>query len=101
MAARASSPGRHSKPANTWNDVGGGLNERVRAIAVAGKDVYVGGDFTNAGGNPNADHIARWNTLTSTWEALGNGVNNGVSAIAVVGSSVYVGGWFSDAGGDR
>src|SRR5262245_18731817 len=52
----------------TWNALGTGLNSTVNAIAVSGSDVYVGGAFTDAGGNANADRIARWNG--STWIAL-------------------------------
>jgi hypothetical protein len=54
--------------------------------------------FTDAGGNPNADSIARWDG--SAWQALGNGLNNTVYAVAVSGSDVYVGGAFTDAGGN-
>ena len=58
-------------PVHAWNDLGGGLNEWVFDIEVVGSDIYVGGWFTNAGGNPNADYIARWDG--STWNALGSG----------------------------
>ena len=40
--------------------LGSGLNGEADAIAVAGSDVYVGGGFTDAGGDPYADRIARW-----------------------------------------
>jgi hypothetical protein len=59
--------------------------------------VYVGGWFTDAGGNPNADYIARWDG--SQWHALGSGLSRPVYAIAVSGTDVYVGGEFTDAGG--
>jgi len=49
-------------PSNTWHALGSGLNNGVHALAVAGPDVYVGGYFTDAGGNPNANSIARWGT---------------------------------------
>ncbi len=72
----------------------------VSAIAQFGNDLLVGGDFTEAGGQP-AFGVARWNG--STWSSLGNGsangVNNGVYALAVLGSDLYVGGSFSTAGG--
>ncbi len=70
----------------------------VFAITISGSDVYAGGDFTDAGGNPNADRIARWNGVA--WQALGGGLDNGVHVIVVSGSNVYVGGAFTDAGGN-
>ena len=85
----------------TWEHLGtrpGALNNAVYAVAVSGSDVYVGGGFTDAGGNPNADRIARWDG--SAWQALGSGLNSSVSAIAVSGTNVYVGGFFTDAGGN-
>jgi len=68
----------------------------VQAIAVSGSDVYVGGDFAQAGGSP-FNGIARWDG--SSWYPLGSGVNNDVSALAVSGSDVYVGEGFTEAGG--
>ena len=83
--------------AGTWSALGAGTSGEVYAIAVSGSDVYVGGDFTTAGGVANTRHIARWNG--STWSALGAGTNGEVHAIAVSGSDVYVGGHFDSAGG--
>jgi hypothetical protein len=74
-----------------------GTNDGIFAITVSGTDVYVGGDFTQAGGVP-ANHVAKWNTVTRQWSALGSGVNNRVYAIAVSGNHVYVGGGFNYAG---
>jgi hypothetical protein len=75
------------------------MNHPVSAIAVNGSGVYVGGEFTTAGGVP-ANHIAKWDG--SSWSALGSGLSgyfNVVSAIAVSGSEVYAGGFFTSAGG--
>ncbi|MGQ9614377.1 two-component regulator propeller domain-containing protein, partial [Chloroflexus sp.] len=61
--------------------------------------LYIGGEFTDAGGNPDADYIARWDGRT--WHALGTGVNGNVLAFAVgPDGSLYVGGHFTDAGGN-
>jgi hypothetical protein len=59
----------------------------------------VGGNFTDAGGDPNADYIARWDG--TTWKALGaSKLNAQVTAIAYRNGKVYAGGTFSAAGGD-
>ncbi len=85
-----------------WEGIGGAppaANGLVRAIAVSGSNVYVGGDFSDAGGNINADYIARWDG--SSWQALGTVIfNNSVLVISISGSDVYVGGGFTDAGGN-
>ena len=41
-----------------WHPLRSGINNTVFEIAVSGTDMYVGGDFSNAGGNPYADFIA-------------------------------------------
>ncbi len=82
----------------SWFSFPGGLNSNVLAIAISGSDIYIGGNFTDAGGNSNADYIARWDG--NTWNALGNGLNDSVNAIAISGLNVYVGGAFTDAGGN-
>jgi len=65
--------------------VGGGSSPYVSAIAVSGSDAYVGGKFTEAGGNP-ANNIARWDG--EAWHSLGGGVNGAVYAVAVSGPDV-------------
>ncbi len=59
--------------------------------------LYAGGVFTNAGGVPNADYIARWSG--SKWEALGTGTNGFVYRMTVDSGKVYVSGLFTTAGG--
>jgi hypothetical protein len=67
-------------------------------MAVVGPDIYVGGDFTSAGGVANTTYIARWDG--SSWHALGDGLNGSVYAFAVIGYDLYVGGAFTGAGGN-
>jgi CSLREA domain-containing protein len=87
----------------TWSALGpslmGDSDHEVRAIAVRGEDVYVGGKFFDAGGDPNADYIAKFSD--GSWSALGAiALNNEVHAITISGADVYAGGIFFDAGGD-
>jgi hypothetical protein len=86
----AGTPGSHS------------LNGHVYALAETPGVLYVGGAFTNAGGNVNADRIAKWNG--SSWSAVssaGSQITNGaVFALAVAGGKVYAGGTFQNAGGN-
>ncbi|MEJ7693430.1 SdrD B-like domain-containing protein [Daejeonella sp.] len=82
-----------------WSPLGTGVNGKLYAIAHIGTDIYVGGEFTMAGGVP-ANNIAKWNG--STWSALGQGLTgifSKVNAILAVGTDLYVGGTFSLAGG--
>jgi N-acetylneuraminic acid mutarotase len=90
----------------TWSSLGTGSSNGVLggvlALAVVGNEVYVGGEFTQAGG-VSANNVARFNTQTNTWSTLGtgsqNGVNGFVTALAVSGNEVVVGGAFTEAGG--
>jgi hypothetical protein len=98
---------RFNTQTNTWsslgtgssNGVSGGASPYVYALAVVGNEVFVGGNFTSAGG-VSANRVARFNTQTNTWSTLGTGSQNGVSgdifsavnALAVVGNEVVVGG---------
>ncbi|MBN1812466.1 MAG: hypothetical protein JXA14_11555, partial [Anaerolineae bacterium] len=89
-----SSPARQT--ASDWSALGTGTDAPVHTIAVSGSNVYVGGNFTNAGGVANTNYIAKWDG--SEWSALGTGTDDDVRSIAVSGSDVYVGGEFTSAG---
>lgn len=77
------------------------LDGRVLALAVADGDLYVGGEFSHADGQP-ASGVARFDG--DAWHPLGAGIPSSnftfpqVSAIAVVGTDIYVGGGFDQAG---
>lgn len=89
---------------HTWAALGDGVRTGVydgviRALALRGKDLYAGGQFTTAG-DVDVYNIARWNGRR--WSALGSGIRGNlerVLAIGVSGSDVYVGGTFISAGG--
>lgn len=61
--------------------------------------IYIVGNFTNAGGNPDADRIAVWDGVS--WIALGvAGPNARVLSIARASDgTIYIGGQFTDVGG--
>jgi LPXTG-site transpeptidase (sortase) family protein len=48
------------------------LNNAVYTIAIRGTDVYVGGGFTNASGDANADYIAKFTPADSTPPIVGS-----------------------------
>ena len=89
-----------------WEHVGAGtpstsaaLNGAVDALHVDGSTLLVGGAFTDAGGDLNADYVARWDGRS--WKALGaSPLTGSVLAIASRGGKVYVGGLFQNAGGN-
>jgi hypothetical protein len=85
-----------------WSALGNGVTDIVRALAVIGTDLYVGGEFSQAGGAP-ASRIAKYDTTqagNAGWSALGDGVGGfSVLALAPIGADLYVGGDFFEAEG--
>lgn len=83
-----------------WNPLDMGLNGAVNVVVIHGSDVYVGGNFTDAGGDPDADCLARWDG--SNWHAVAAGIFPPfqVYSIAISGSNIYVGGTFPDINGN-
>jgi N-acetylneuraminic acid mutarotase len=87
--------------ANTWSPLtGGGINNTIRAMAVIGDNLYVGGIFTQTadGSTTGLRNIARYNMKTKTWSSLaGLGLNGQVNTIVAAGTDLYVGGSFSES----
>ena len=71
-------------------------NASVRAIALLGNDVYIGGAFTNAAGS-GADYIAV-SKNGSDWQPLGSSLNGGVNALEVRGNTLFAAGAFTQSG---
>lgn len=67
----------------------------VFALAVVGNDLFAGGQFTGAGGNP-MTNIARWNG--GEWESVGN-ANGIVRAMTQYDGELYAAGEFTMIGG--
>ena len=70
----------------------------VKALAVSGNDLFVGGAFRRVD-LVNASCIAKWNG--ASWSALSGGIGAGESvlSLAVSGSDIYLGGSFESVGG--
>jgi len=95
---------------SNWSSLNGGIqgplpnSGYVTALAVFddgnGPALYVGGEFTSAGGVP-ANGLAKWDG--SAWSAVGPGPSSGILALAAwddgTGSALYAGGGFSSIGG--
>jgi hypothetical protein len=87
-----------------WSPLGSGLTPTPsclscapRALAILGKDLYVGGQFTAAGGVP-ANGFAKWDG--TQWTTINLGVSNPPAALAVAGTNLlYVGGPYEAAAG--
>jgi hypothetical protein len=78
-----------------------GLNRQIVCMA-EGPDgkIYAGGTFTDAGGDTDADYLARWNPVTEEWESVVAGINQAILSMAFdANGDLYVGGAFTDVGG--
>lgn len=78
------------------------LNGDVHAIAWDADHVrlFVGGTFTNAGGNPNADFLAVWDgTNWAPFCTPAPAITANVNALQIIGSTLYVGGAFANGAG--
>ena len=69
---------------------GSGLNGIINAVVVAGNgEVYVGGNFVQAGGIT-VNNLAKWNG--TAWSSLGTGFDGPVYALALAGNGdLYAG----------
>ena len=81
-----------------WTNLGGGMNNEVRALAMDHEgNLYAGGEFTTAGGIA-ANYVAKWNGMA--WTNLGSGTGGKIRALITDSSgNLYAGGVFTNAGG--
>jgi hypothetical protein len=93
---------------NTWSDVGGGVFTQFTSSFVAAlhaadlalgdaTELLVGGNFGTAGGQPNSNHLARWNG--TRWAGFPGGQpNSAVWSIASFQGQIFIGGGFTSVG---
>jgi hypothetical protein len=91
----------------TWRTMGSGIPivsayTAVNTIsAIDNSNIYIGGNFTNIGGDFNKNYIAKWDG--TTWQSFGsyfpfNSSERDVIAMSAVNkSNVYIGGVFSES----
>lgn len=92
---------------SVWSPLGSaaqnGTSGGVKALAVSGTDLFVGGLFSSVSSTSqnalSASCIAKWDTAAGTWSALGGGALNQtglntVEALAVSGAHLHAGGAF-------
>lgn len=96
---------RYSDTGNVWSQVGSitpiGISKEVRALKGDNPLLFIGGNFTDAGGNIDADNVALFNG-GSTVQAVGSGagLNGAVNALGTIsGSDFYATGSFNMGGG--
>ena len=87
-----------------WNVAGNGLTIGAGlglcALANVNGDLFVGGDFTAAGGDGTIQYVAKLAVNTTNWAKVGNGLNGRVRAIASIRDTLYIGGDFTSAAGN-
>ncbi|MCD4527480.1 PKD domain-containing protein [Nocardioides sp. cx-173] len=74
------------------------FNQQIRAVAVAGDRLYVGGEFTSVDGEPRGRLAAFDLTTGDLVEGFAPQVNGAVQALTVTDDAVYVGGAFGGVG---
>ncbi|RKY75090.1 hypothetical protein DRQ07_12410, partial [candidate division KSB1 bacterium] len=81
-----------------WTTLGSGLtNGSVNTMITDDSgNLYVGGSFTEAGGNGSIQFLAKWDG--SSWSSVGGGVNNTVTNLIFFNDDLYVAGYFDQVG---
>ncbi len=96
LIARWDGDGWHSIGAPAISTATGADVDAIAVDAVTGK-VYVGGNFTNAGGNPLADFLAVWDG--AGWQPFCAPITANVKALQIIGRTLYIGGDFAGGAG--
>src|SRR5437868_11826928 len=84
----------YNRKTKVWNNLNGGPNNVVRAIAVHKGKVYVGGNFSiliNGSARVTMNYVSMWDG--STWKGMGGGMNASVYGLAFIGDGLFAGGY--------
>lgn len=81
-----------------WATNPANVNSTVYAIEADGNNLYVGGSFTSAAGQPR-NYLAMFNATTGALETFNPGPNSTVYAFVIDGNNLYVAGSFSQITG--
>ncbi|MFN8534143.1 MAG: hypothetical protein U0556_11410 [Dehalococcoidia bacterium] len=96
---------RFDQASGTWHPLGFGLDSGVKALALNGTTLYVGGYFSrrclNADCSETANaeglnHIAAYDTVTGTWFGLANGLDRQVETLLFANGHLVAGGTFRE-----
>ncbi|MEQ1833733.1 MAG: T9SS type A sorting domain-containing protein, partial [Candidatus Eisenbacteria bacterium] len=77
-----------------WNPWASGSSGGISSIAVGSSAVYVGGFFTDMGGQPRS-HLAALDPVTGAATSWRADADQSVTAVAVSGGGVFAGGYFT------
>jgi hypothetical protein len=88
----------------SWNDVcGGDPGGPVDALEIIGNTLFIGGAFSNAGGNPNADSLIKCDLATNAVTAVVDGPDDIVGRVKALAAdsagNLYAGGEFINLDG--
>jgi hypothetical protein len=84
--------------ATAWNPTATGADPYVFALALEGKTLYVGGNFTGIGGLARS-YIAAVDATTAAVTAWDPSADGAVYSLATTASTIYAGGQFAHIGG--
>jgi hypothetical protein len=96
LARLAHTPGSLAPVLNGWSPA---ANARVRAMALVGATLFVGGDFTSIGGQPRT-RLAQLDVTSGAPTPFAPGASDTVSSLVTIGSTLYVGGSFDSLAGE-
>jgi hypothetical protein len=88
-----------------WSAIGKGIDynsthngDRIRALYTLNNQLYIGGNFSNAGGVAGTKNIAMWDPAAASgagaWSALGSGANDEVNYFTLFNNNLIAAGNF-------